>query len=69
MWEHCQPHSNEEAAAQDSLFFFFFFNNFMYYLFLTVLDLPCWAGFSLILVFRLLFAMASLVLEHRLRAL
>ena len=41
----------------------------MYYLFLTVLDLPCWAGFSLVLVFRLLFATVSLVLEHRLRAL
>ena len=53
-------------------FFFFKLNNFIY-LFLAVLSLLCWVGFSLIVasyslvgVHRFLIVVASLVAEHEL---
>ena len=53
----------------------FFFNNLFTYLFLTVLGLRCYVGFSLVVlsasyslvaVHRLLIAVPSLVAKHRL---
>ena len=56
-----------ECPAPNS--FFFKKNNFIYsiYLFSTLPGLHCCQGFSLVVVLRLLFAVASFVLEHRLQ--
>ena len=52
-------------AQWSPLFPFFFFNTFIY-LFSAVLGLHCCAGFSLVVMHRLLIVVASLVVEYRL---
>ena len=51
------------------LFLFFLMPDLIIYYVSAVLGLPCCVGFYLVAVHRLLIAVASLVVEHRLSAL